>query len=219
MAADLWLQMPAWQYLKDKMILNTINIQGTQRLSAQEIMDITGIAPQMDIMSIDLSVVKNRLEENPWVENAEIRRIIPDILTITIQEAIPSALWINNKDAFLVSRQGRVLDKVNNLKEYKNYLMLFGNNAPSEHIKIYDTLYRSAFFSDILSISRVGNRRWDVYLRKRVVIKLPEKAGVEVVAAVDELLRKNAETSKELQMLDMRLFPEKIFVKYAKAAD
>jgi cell division protein FtsQ len=55
--------------------------------------------------STDLSDIKARLEQRPWVESAAIRRVWPDRLVIDIREKKPLAYW---SDGRLVSRTGEL---------------------------------------------------------------------------------------------------------------
>ncbi len=209
-----WLYSPTWHF---NMPIRQLQVNGNNHLLPLDILKSAQITQSTNLATLNLKDVKVRLEQNGWIERAEIRRIIPDTLILTIHESVPQAVWWHNKQAFLVSQQGKVIDKINSIKEYKQYIVMFGEHAPKEYTKIYEILYRCSFFSDILSISWVGNRRWDVYLRNKSIIKFPEHADENGVKMAETLLRDSIAQDKPISLLDLRLFPEKVFVKnYAK---
>lgn len=86
-----------------------IVVTGCQRLSEQEILDISGIKPGVNILSINLSTAKQRILNHPWVAKASISRIIPSELHIRIEEEEPLALLeISDGTAFLVNQSGQI---------------------------------------------------------------------------------------------------------------
>jgi cell division protein FtsQ len=57
------------------------------------------------LVSIDLDVLKQELEDQPWIANVTIRREWPDRLVIHVEEEVAIARW---GDDALVNQQGRI---------------------------------------------------------------------------------------------------------------
>lgn len=86
-----------------------IVVTGCQRLSEQEILDISGIKPGVNILSVNLSTAKQRILNHPWVARASISRIFPSELRIRIEEEdLLALLEIADGTGFLVNRSGQI---------------------------------------------------------------------------------------------------------------
>lgn len=97
------LQLPFLQVKK-------IHVEGCRRQSPATIISLAGIHPQINLLSLDLQDICQRLENSPWVERAQIKRTLPDQLDISICEREPVAL-INLNQLHLVDEKGTVFKK------------------------------------------------------------------------------------------------------------
>lgn len=73
--------------------LDRVEITGNQQLSHGELFSQSGVALGESILEISLGRITARLLENPWVENVTVRRILPDGVSIHVQEREPF-FWI-----------------------------------------------------------------------------------------------------------------------------
>jgi cell division protein FtsQ len=64
----------------------TVNIFGIERLSRGEILKWGQITPNMNILSVNLSLTRRRLMAHPWIAWAEVKREIPSGITLKIRE-------------------------------------------------------------------------------------------------------------------------------------
>jgi len=87
-----------------------IHVEGCRRQSPAAIISLAGIHPQINLLSLDLKDICQRLENSPWVERAQIKRTLPDQLDISICEREPVAL-INLNQLHLVDEKGTVFKK------------------------------------------------------------------------------------------------------------
>jgi cell division protein FtsQ len=97
------LQLPYLQVKK-------IHVEGCRRQSPANIISLAAINPQINLLSIDLKNMCQRLENSPWIERAQVKRTLPDQLDISIWEREPVAL-INLNQLHLVDEKGRVFKK------------------------------------------------------------------------------------------------------------
>jgi len=72
---------------------------------------MTGIKPQVNLLSLDLKQICQYIENSPWIERAKIKRILPDQLEINIIERKAVAL-INLNQLYLVDKKGNIFKKV-----------------------------------------------------------------------------------------------------------
>ena len=71
--------------------LERLSLSGQERLQREEILKLAGIGPGVNLLKLDPRALVLRLESSPWVEKAQVRRVLPDELRIHIQEKKP---WV-----------------------------------------------------------------------------------------------------------------------------
>jgi cell division protein FtsQ len=84
-----------------------IEITGTRRLSPKDLLKEAGIESGINLLSVNLSLVQKRLFHNPWVSEAEVRRILPSGIQISIKEYEPLAI-LDLGRKFILSTDGNV---------------------------------------------------------------------------------------------------------------
>lgn len=66
-----------------------IAVEGTQRLSAREVADASGVAAGTPLLAVDVSDVLARLRAHPWIVEASAVRLPPDRLLVRVRERQP----------------------------------------------------------------------------------------------------------------------------------
>jgi cell division protein FtsQ len=72
--------------------LNTIEVQGFQRTNQQQIMEAASVPLKTPVFQLDLKEIAQRVEALPWVRSCEVRRVLPDKLSLRVIERQPVAL-------------------------------------------------------------------------------------------------------------------------------
>ncbi len=100
-------------YMKETplLTLHEITIEGSQRTSEKDILSMTQLDRQMNILSIDLDKLREKVQAHPWIERAEIRRIFPDRISIRITERKPVAIILLDR-LYYIDRQGVIFARV-----------------------------------------------------------------------------------------------------------
>lgn len=124
----------------------------------------------------DLSDVKDRLEQRPWVESAAVRRVWPDRFAIEIREKKPLAYW---SDGRLVSRTGEVFAPPN--PEAAGMLPLL--SGPDE--RVTEVIRMARTLSDTLAKNEMGFA--GLSLEQRGAWTLTLSNGIEVVLGKDQV--------------------------------
>jgi cell division protein FtsQ len=86
---------------------NSLKIEGMQRLSQNQIIEAARLKKNMNVLAVNLAMVRKRLLAQPWIADAEIRREIPAALHIKVREHSPLAI-IDLGRKFLLNENGRV---------------------------------------------------------------------------------------------------------------
>ncbi|MDX5372239.1 MAG: cell division protein FtsQ/DivIB [Pseudomonadaceae bacterium] len=82
-----------------------VSVQGELSYISQQAVQ-ERIAPfvSASFFTVDLAGLRTELERMPWIARAEVRRVWPDQVSITLEEQLPVARW---GDGALLNNQGR----------------------------------------------------------------------------------------------------------------
>ncbi len=97
--------------------MEKLSVSGQGRLEQQEILRLAGIRPGMNLLQVNPADMIRRLESSPWVEKAQIRRVLPDELRIHIQEKRPWAL-LHSDGLWYLDRIGRPIKRIEAGEEF-----------------------------------------------------------------------------------------------------
>jgi cell division protein FtsQ len=88
-----------------------IALHGTDRLSRGEAMALIGELRGRNILSIRLADWRERLMTSPWVEDAVVRRVLPNTLDVVVRERTPMGIARIGRDLYLIDQHGTVIDE------------------------------------------------------------------------------------------------------------
>ena len=127
--------------------IETVQVEGAQRLSERDVRRRAGIAMDGNILAVNLGTARRRLQAHPWIAEARVRREIPSGIVIHIREHDCIAV-LNLKRQFLISSEGVVFKERQN-DECKGAPLISGidyvdlgleGNAPSATLEAALTL-------------------------------------------------------------------------------
>ncbi len=94
-------------------VLKEIELQGTKNVAAEELLRALERYKSLSLWQLDLQAIRATMEKNPWVREAEVSRVLPDSLRVTIHEREPVAPWHTPNDAVVwVDREARRLGEL-----------------------------------------------------------------------------------------------------------
>lgn len=191
--------------------IKTVDIYGNEKVETKVIENHIGNLEGENIYLVDLEDIRNKVSQEPWVAHVIVERVLPSTLQIHIIEESPQALFIDGNESFLINMDGKKIQKVEQ-DSYKDYLKVSGKNANLEFKKLLDILYKSTeLYQNIDSISLLNERRWNVALKNKSIIKLPEKKLDEAIAAFSMHFAKLTQIDKRY-VVDLRLIPDRIYI-------
>ena len=91
----------------DSFRVEHIKVNGNQRLSTEEILALSDIRHGQGTFDLDLELIGQRLEENDWILRAQVERLLPRGVKVSIVEHIPCCI-INLDYLYYVDRRGEV---------------------------------------------------------------------------------------------------------------
>ena len=87
-----------------------LQINGGENVTRRQILDVMGGDIGRNIFFVPLEQRKHQLEEIPWVESANVMRLLPNKLRVTIQERTPVAFVQLGPKIALIDAHGVVMD-------------------------------------------------------------------------------------------------------------
>jgi cell division protein FtsQ len=87
--------------------ISRLTIEGAQRLSEKEISQQARVGMGMNILAVNLTLVRKRLLAHPWIAEAGVSREIPSGLSIWIKEHRPLAV-VDVGKKFLINHSGNI---------------------------------------------------------------------------------------------------------------
>jgi cell division septal protein FtsQ len=113
-----------WLLTTNYFALKEVAVTGEKRVERDEIVALSGVRPGENILTIDLEGVARRVEGQPWVERATVRRILPGGLSIDIREREPFAI-LKADGLFYMDRSGTPFKELDD-KDDSRYPVLTG---------------------------------------------------------------------------------------------
>lgn len=176
--------------------VDEIQIDGLKRMDR---MTVYGAALDQDSRAmplVDLALVRERLLQFPWIEDARVSRRLPNTLRIFIVERVPGAVWQNRGQLMLIDPNGVPLEPVSR-DAMPDLPLLIGDGANTQEPARRKLLEAAPALQPLVKAATwIGNRRWDLLFDTGERLQLPEG---EVDAA--EALRKFAALDGEQRLL------------------
>ncbi len=72
--------------------VESVRVENFSRLEQDEVIGLSDIRPGVNIFDLDLEMIGRKIEENPWVAKAEVRRVFPREVVIRLTERQPRAI-------------------------------------------------------------------------------------------------------------------------------
>ena len=91
--------------------LHNASVRGCEKVTEKEILELAGIVPSMNILTVNLDRIKKRIQSNPWVEEVFAGRELPNRLVVEIVERTAAAIIKKNEKLYLVDWNGEVFKR------------------------------------------------------------------------------------------------------------
>lgn len=157
------------------------------------------------ILGFSVAGARQRIESLSWVQHVAVERRLPDTITVVIQERRPFAIWQNQGRFQLIDRAGQIVTD-EDVTAFGDLPLVVGAGAPAEAAKLLDALAAYPVIRDRLAAAiRVGNRRWNLQLKRGLVVMLPETEEDAALRRLNDLQSQQALLDRPLVFVDLRL--------------
>jgi cell division protein FtsQ len=190
-----------------------LKISGNSKISEKEIRDAIGVKEGADLLSIPIHELRSKLLKLPWVKDVHILRFFPESLQIKISEEKAEAVFVEGNKKYLISEKGKILEQVDNDEILEKFIRVKGKNSNFEFKELLDTLHKfPKIRTRLFMVEKISDRRWNLILNSKALIKLPESQIINAIDALEQLNEENKLISLPT-VVDLRLAPDRIYIK------
>jgi cell division protein FtsQ len=197
--------------------MDRITISGLMELDEHEVLHAAGVSPRGSLAFFDVGEARQRLEAQPLIREANVRKLYPGELTIQLKEREAFALWQLNGEISIISSDGTVIDKMRDGR-FAHLPLVVGPGA-NKRVRDYVVLLGEAgsLRSEIRGATLVSERRWTLKLQNGLDVRLPEENAGEAVRRLARLAREQKLIDKDIISIDMRQ-PDRVTVRLTEEA-
>lgn len=184
--------------------VSNIMLEGRKNAERDIILALVNMQKGSPLLAFNPAAAQEQIERVSWVERAEIERRLPDTIYIRITERQPLAFWQQNNKLRLIDTQGKVI-ATDNLAPFKNLPVVVGQDSEKYAPELIANLKAEPIIFDRVDAARrVSDRRWDLILKNKIEVKLPEN---DMALAISRLAKAQTEDSlldKDIEHIDLR---------------
>ena len=198
--------------------VNTVTITGQRELTDAKIFAAAGVSDTSSLLFLDCEAAREGLQKLPLVKSAQVRKLYPDTLAITIEERAPYALWQLDGAVSVVADDGVTLDTAVP-ERFAVLPLLVGVGAEKRAHEIVSLLEAVPSLSPrVKAATLVAERRWNLAMDNGVVVRLPEQDADKALSTLVAMERDGKVLEKDVLSVDLRLSDRVAFRLSADAA-
>ncbi|WP_375679453.1 cell division protein FtsQ/DivIB [Bartonella sp. AP7XZML] len=191
--------------LDSSFVVTHVDISGNKRLAKQDIFKILKLDVAPSIFTFDVERARSLLEKQAWVQSANVQKIYPNRMRISIVEREPYAIWQHDGIMDIVDNTGRVIVPFKG-EIVRDLPLVVGQGAQNaakvfiQALSVYPEVY-----DRIRAFVRVGDRRWDLVLNNGMRVMLPENGALERLSFLFSSGIMQDLLSRDILSVDLRL--------------
>ena len=191
--------------------ISQVHLAGNSRTPPESILAALGFEPGQSIFGADVHLARARLMKLDWVAEADVRRRYPDDISVHIVEKLPFALWQSPDNKFwVVERDGGLITR-DGVAEFSRLPVLLGAGGANASDIVDAVAQHRAISARVKAYERVSERRWNLILDDRVVVKLPEQNWQKELDALEHLIIDKGILERDVSEIDLRS-PAQVFL-------
>lgn len=199
------------------MRIATVSLSGQRQVSRDEIFRAAGVTDHSSLLFLDVSEARARLEAMPWIAEAQVRKLYPDRLQITITEREPFALWQREGKVSVIAADGTLLS-TSVEPRLATLPFVVGKGAAAKARSFLAVLDQFPAIRDQVRASiMVAERRWNLRLKNGIDVRLPDANVEQALATLSRLDREKSLLTRDIVAVDLRL-PDRLTVRLSEDA-
>ncbi len=154
-----------------------------------------------NLLFINPDIVKLSILKFNFISSFKIKKIYPSTIRLIITEKIPVAIYNDGKKNYYLIKNGDLIDYTT-LENYSNLPSVIGKEFNFKDM--YHNLKNSKFpIEEIESFHYFEIGRWNINLKKNVILKLPEKKYNETL--INFIKIKDNKSFEKYKIFDYRI--------------
>lgn len=182
-----------------------VRVSGNRQTSEIDILQLLGLDSSASLVALDIDAARKRLNELPWVEDVDIRKVYPRTVDVRLREREAFAIWQHGQELSLIEKNGSVIAPLRDNK-YASLPLFVGRDAETAAASFETEMAAwPEIRQKVRAYVRVSGRRWDIHLDDGIVVMLPD---ADLPQALQRLSRLDAEQqllSRDVAVVDLRL--------------
>jgi cell division protein FtsQ len=192
-----------------------VTVSGAAHTNESRILSIAGISSKNSLPFFDVAAARARLEADPLVKQASVRKLYPNQIVVDIVERTPYGVWQKDGQVRAIAADGAPIDDVRDSR-YSDLPFVVGEGANGrvrEFAALLDAMdeLKSRVQAGVL----VGQRSWNLKLKSGIEVKLPEADPQAAIATLVRLQRQSRILDRDVLVLDFRA-PSRVFVRLSQ---
>lgn len=203
--AMAWAETTVKQVTEDTgFVLKEVYVVGRSETDRDDVLAAIGVTVGEPLFGFNPVHAKENLEALGWVKTAEVRRVLPDTITVHLQERVALAIWQRNKTHVLIDQDGVEIGP-QDVNRHRHLKVLVGPDAPGHAADLLRLLGTEPELNDrVIAAQRVGQRRWNLHLESGIDVRLPEEDLEGAWRLLAEYQRDHEILSRAIGTIDLR---------------
>lgn len=185
--------------------IEEVKVVGNNETSDIDILGQLELDGETSLVGLSAEAARQAIAKLPWVESAEVRKVYPGTLLVSLEERKAFAVWQNGQELSLIDSAG---DTIVPFRPGRyNALPLVVGAGAEKRVKgfVDEVAAYPALAGKVRAYIRVADRRWDILLENGVRIMLPENDPMKALAEVEKMDSEKHLLSRDIAAVDMRL--------------
>lgn len=182
-----------------------VKVVGNSETSDIDILGQLELDGETSLVGLSAENARQTIAKLPWVESAEVRKVYPGTLLVSLEERKAFAVWQNGQELSLIDSAGDTIVPFRPGR-YNTLPLVVGEGAEKRVKGFVDEVAAyPSLAGKVRAYIRVADRRWDLLLENGVRIMLPEDEPMKALAEIERLDGEKHLLSRDIASVDMRL--------------
>ncbi len=190
-------------FFKNNFLLKKIEINTNSSLIKNQIKLNTEYMINNNIFFLDENKILKKLDNLNFLENIKIQKNYPATLKITANKTKLLAVTYLDQKKYFIGNNEKFISAMQLNNNYE-LPIIFGKFLISDFLKLRKTLSKNNIDQDkIIKYYFHKNKRWDLYFKNNIVIKLPNKSIIKAIKLYKNFIDNNE--IKPNSIIDLRV--------------
>jgi cell division protein FtsQ len=191
-------------------------LEGSRHTPVELVREQLGVRQGDPILAFNPAEAKERLETIAWVREASVQRHLNGTIRVVLVEREPFAIWQHNGSFHVIDRAGATVTQ-EDIGAFGPLPLVVGEGANQAAATILDQLAANpAVRERVQALVRISDRRWNLLLRNKAEVLLPEGQEAAALRRLADLQARQSLLDRPVAIIDLRL-PDKMVVRVANS--